>query len=217
MIKNLEQNQLVRERCVYGIFSSTGTLVYVGQCYVELLADRLYRHRRKSERKANFSKWQWLRENLDAEIKIISGPFVSLSETNEEERRQINLATSPLFNRTPGGDYNPMTDPDPVKRQMFIDRLRKSATGRVMSEQAKEKIRNYVLANPSPGFNGRKHSPETKEKMRLKAMGRASVKKGIKGKKMTEETKAKMRASAKAAWARRKEQKALDALPALST
>jgi hypothetical protein len=204
VIKNLEQNQLVRERCVYGIFSSAGTLVYVGQCYVELLVNRLYRHRRKSYREVNFPKWRWLRENLDAEIKIISGPFVTLTETNEEERKQISLARGPLFNLTPGGDYNPMTDPDPVKRQMFIDRVRKSATGRLMSVKAKEKIRNYVLANPSPGFNGRKHTLETKEKMRLARLGRPSAKKGKKDKKMTEETKAKMRASAKAAWAKRK-------------
>lgn len=205
-----------RARCVYGIFSVEGILVYVGQCYIDLINDRFYRHHRKSEMHINYRKWKWLDENPEAYIKQLEGPFYTIVETHEAEKRIIEENKNRgifLLNLTPGGDYNPMLNEDEEKRNQSILKIKKAAQLRKHTEQTKEKIRKHMLANPNKWWSGKKHTEETKQKMKEKRKNRknhpcdentkqkiSAALKGIKRKPLTEEQKQIRREKMKKYW-----------------
>lgn len=178
----MKQNQQFRERCVYGIFSDTGILKYVGQCFLEGLRQRWWRHRRPCEVKVNYPKWKWLRENPGATCKIIQRDLWSKQESDQIEIQAI-AACKPgqLLNLTKGGDINPMLHPDLEKRKAAIEKVRQAALKRRHSEKTKDKIRQHVTGKPgfwrnkkippeiceriSQSLTGKTHSPQTRMKM----------------------------------------------------
>jgi hypothetical protein len=209
-----------RARCVYGIFSREGILVYVGQCYIDLIDDRFKRHRRKSEKRNNFKKWKWLHENPDSYITQIDGPYYTIAETHQAEKRIIadnKKKGVELLNLTPGGDYNPMLNEDQEKRNQAIEKIRKAAKMRKHTEQTKDKIRKFMLHSPNRWWTGKKHTDETKMKMREKTKNRknrpcdentkqkiSAALKGIKRKPLTEEQKQLRREKMKIYWFNKK-------------
>ncbi len=69
-----------------------------------------------------------------------------------------------------------------IKQKISIANL-----GKTRSEEIKQKMRVIWAENPNRGMKGRKHSPETKQKMR------ENLNRGMRGKIHTEEAKEKMR------------------------
>ncbi len=181
-----------RPRCVYGIFSDTNELKYVGQCYVDLLQDRLRRHKREKERFVNFNKWKWLKKNPDAYIAALAGPFSNKNDANQEERRYISEYKDSLLNLSPGGDYNPMLDP--IHRERIIRRIRETRTGKPLSDAHRNAISSTLKGQTSPR-KGVVLSEATKKKISL------GVSTAQKGRKLSLETRRKISEARKRWWA----------------
>ena len=82
------------------------------------------------------------------------------------------------YNLTPGGDFNPMKDPNIKEKHAQImksgevrDKLSEANSGRKLSQETKEKISKANSGKNHPFF-GHKHTPETIQKMSEANSGR---------------------------------------------
>ncbi|RQR87728.1 MULTISPECIES: NUMOD3 domain-containing DNA-binding protein [unclassified Burkholderia] len=151
----------------------------------------------------------------------------------------------PLVNLTRGGDG--LCDPTPEVRAKIAEATRRTLTGRKRPPEVVEKVRQAHLgkkrgphadehkasisagmaaawADPekrailsNAGMRGRKHSEETKAKMRERALGRvisesqrAAVSAAQKGRKASPETRTKMAEAQRRAWQARRELEKVD-------
>ncbi len=120
---------------------------------------------------------QTIEEYRRAGIKLINmtdggDGTTGYSHTEEHRKKMSELQAgenNPRFGK-------PGTRKGVKATQEQIERMRQSHLGKELPEEQRRKIRESTkLARQgikTPGMTGRTHSPETKEKMRLKALGR---------------------------------------------
>lgn len=130
-------------------------------------------------------------------VKTILGFFDTRAELMEVEREFINPKfleehRDTCYNCKPGGDGGVT----PEIAEKISEAMMGKNKGKTQTEEHRRKNSESHKGKPSP-FKGRRHSPETIEKMKRNH-------KGMKGRKHSPESIEKMRESARRRWANKK-------------
>lgn len=226
---------------IYKIVNNVDGRVYIGQTS-RLLDSRWNDHLKRLRSGTHENEYlqnSWNKNPTSFSIEILQDNIYTVQELNEAEARWIASYQSNLreygYNLTSGGDRKEFTEEvinkisESVKKsyasgknkrvysplsQETKNKIKQSLTGRKLSEDTKEKMRESAKERPPmseevreklrESSTGRKHTPETRKKMSEKRRGRdfsaewsAKLSESRKGKKHTEETKRKISNSLK--------------------